>query len=75
MDLRTLEFDLIKEKYETDENAFFSIKNKCSVIINTIINLHSSNILSKVSNPWDFKYASAPTPLISINGCLNANGL
>ena len=38
--------DLIKEKYETDENAFFSIKNKCNVIINTIINLHSSNILS-----------------------------
>jgi hypothetical protein len=38
--------DLIKDKFETDENAYFSIKNKCNVIISTIINLHLSNILS-----------------------------
>ena len=38
--------DLIKEKFETDENGYFSIKNKCTVIINTIINLHLSNVIS-----------------------------
>ena len=38
--------NLIKDKFDNDENAYFSIKNKCNVIISTIINLHLSNILS-----------------------------
>ena len=38
--------DLLKEKYFSDEDEYFSIKNKLNGVINTIINLHISNILS-----------------------------
>jgi len=38
--------DTLKEKYYSDENEYFSIKNRCNVIIKTIINLHLNNVLS-----------------------------
>jgi hypothetical protein len=38
--------DLLKEKYFSDEDEYFSIKNKFNALINTIINLHMLNILS-----------------------------
>lgn len=38
--------DLLKEKYFSDEDEYFSIKKRFTSLINTIINLHSSNILS-----------------------------
>jgi hypothetical protein len=38
--------DLLKEKYFSDEDQYFSIKLKFNSIISTIINLHKSNILS-----------------------------
>ena len=38
--------DLLKEKYFSDEDEYFSIKTRFNSLINTIINLHSSNILS-----------------------------
>jgi len=38
--------DLLKEKYFSDEDEYFSIKNRFNSLVNTIINLHMSNILS-----------------------------
>jgi hypothetical protein len=38
--------DLLKEKYFSDEDEYFSIKNRFNSLINSIINLHISNILS-----------------------------
>lgn len=38
--------DLLKEKYFSDEDEYFSIKKRFSSLISTIINLHLSNILS-----------------------------
>jgi hypothetical protein len=38
--------DILKEKYISDEDEYFTIKNKFNALINTIINLHSFNILS-----------------------------
>jgi hypothetical protein len=38
--------DTLKEKYFSDEDEYFSIKNRFTAIINTVINLHLNNILS-----------------------------
>jgi hypothetical protein len=41
--------DLLYENYRSNEEEFFEIKKKMNAIINTIINLHLSNILSDSS--------------------------
>jgi len=72
--------DLLKEKYFSDEDEYFSIKNKFNALINTIINLHMSNILSdkimdyvidSLKNKYSDKTQDVIEYLVKINGIHN----
>jgi hypothetical protein len=48
-DINLTNIDLLYESYRSNEDEFFEIKKNMNAIINTIINLHLSNILSDAS--------------------------